>query len=231
MLKRRFKRRLASISYYGRPVTKRKRCLILLITVLLFISILVAIMSAKMRPVLVQMATAAATDEVTIIVNKAVAEKMADGSMDYEDLVTLEKDAKGNVTALVTNVAKINTLQAEITSCIIYKLNETDTTLVKIPIGNLIGGAMFSGRGPDIPVKIVSLTGVTTTFSNDFSSAGINQTRHVIMLNVDLILEVLIPGGVETIPMGTEVSVAETVIVGEVPNTYADFNSSLGENP
>ena len=88
----------------------------------------------------------------------------------------------------------------------------------------LIGGTVFSGRGPGIPVRIVSVSNVTADFTNEFSSAGINQTRHQIILNIKVDIDMLIPGGTLQDTVTTSMVIAETVIVGTVPGTYADMS-------
>ena len=180
-----------------------------------------AMVMSHFRPMAVEMALATATDDITLAVNDTISEKMSDGSLSYENLVTLEKDANGNITALSTNIANINILQAEITNAIVEHFAKTDITPVSIPLGNLIGGTLFSGKGPRITVDMLSVTNVTTGFRNEFSSAGINQTRHQIVMVVEVTLGIILAGSRKTDTVVTEVNVAETVIVGTVPGTYA----------
>ncbi|MGE4485399.1 MAG: sporulation protein YunB [Oscillospiraceae bacterium] len=209
-----------------RGIHRAKRGALLAISILLIIAIILCIIVSRAVPIIEQMAKTSTTGIVTSTVNKAIRNKMSDGSLDYEKLVSLEKDEYGNITALVTNMAKINLLQADITSAVIDLLSENDSAVVRIPLGNIVGSAIFSGTGPTIPVKILSVTSVKTSFSNQFSAAGINQTRHQIMLNVDVSLSILIPGHTTSLTVPTEVCIAETVIVGSVPNTYADIQSA-----
>lgn len=185
--------------------------------------IMALLFTVKLTPTIADLALAAATDDITIAVNETVAEVLSDGGVDYSKLVTLEKDGQGNVTALVSNVASINILQARITNAVVERFADSDITTVSIPVGNLIGGALLSGRGPRLKLDILSITNVTTGFHNEFSSAGINQTRHQIILDVEVSLEVLLGPSSGTDSVLTEVSVAETVIVGAVPETYASF--------
>jgi sporulation protein YunB len=97
-------------------------------------------------------------------------------------------------------------------------------TDIKIPIGNAVGGVIFTGRGPSFTVKILSVASVQTRFTNSFENAGINQTRHKIMLEVSAVINLYVPGTRETTTtVTTLVEVAETVIVGQVPNVYADM--------
>lgn len=185
--------------------------------------ILALLFTVKLTPTIAELALATATDDITIAVNETVAEVLSDGAVDYSQLVTLEKDELGNITALVSNVANINILQAKVTNAIVRRFADSDITTVSIPIGNLIGGALLSGRGPRLRLDILSITNVSTGFRNEFTSAGINQTRHQIFMDVDVSLEVLLGAGTGTDSVHTEVSVAETVIVGSVPGTYASF--------
>jgi sporulation protein YunB len=169
-----------------------------------------------------ELAISTATDVVTYAVNEAIDQRMGDGSMDYDKLVTLEKTETGEISALVTNMSRINSLQSAIVNDVIKRLSDTESTTVYIPLGSVLGGTLLSGSGPNIKAKIVSVTSVRADFKNEFSDAGINQTRHQIMLNVSVTVGVLVPG-CETQEQTVKVAVciAETVIVGSVPDNYA----------
>lgn len=221
----RFRRRFTYVNYKAPKISPWKKSVLVLIGFLLILCILFVIVSSNLRPVAMESAVASTTDVITEIVNRAIQDKMTDGALMYDDLVTLEKDTNGNVTALVTDIHKVNAIQSEITNMVIDRLAERKSQVEEIPLGNLIGGALFSGRGPKIPVKILSVTSVSSAFRNDFSAAGINQTCHRIMLTVYVNLTILIPGSTKDITVETEVAIAETVIVGTVPGTYANFGS------
>ena len=106
---------------------------------------------------------------------------------------------------------------------IVRRFADEDMTRVSIPVGNLLGGTLLSGRGPRLKLDILSVTNVVTSFRNDFTSAGINQTRHRIIMDVEVTLEVMLGNERGTDTVNTEVNVAETVIVGAVPNMYASL--------
>ena len=215
-----FKRRLA---YRARRHSSEHRRLVVFLLCVTPVLVLIYCLS-HLSPMVVELALANATDAITLTVNDVISDKVLDGSVGYDDLVTLEKDSEGNITALVTNMANINVLQAEITNAIVERFSETDVTRVSIPLGNLIGGAILSGKGPMVSVDILSVTNVNTAFRNEFSSAGINQTRHRIMMDVEVTLGILLAGYDDMWDsVTTEVTVAETVIVGAVPNTFASL--------
>lgn len=195
---------------------------LLLLTGVLILA-LSALVTSRAAPTAVELALATATDDITIAVNETVAKIMGRENVTYSSLVTLEKDSAGNITALVSNVANINMLQAEITNAVVERFEDTDITRVSIPLGNLLGGALFSGRGPRINLHILSITNVSTSFRNEFTSAGINQTRHQIIMDVEVTLEILLGGKAGSDSVLTEINVAETVIVGSVPDAYASM--------
>ena len=226
MLYSRFRHKITAMAAGSAARRNRKRGFPILIIVILFLIVIIAVISAKIQPVVSQLAEAAATDIITLTVNDAVSERMADGSLDYDQLIDLEKDENGNISALTTNMSKVNTMQAEIANAIISKLAEKEITNIRVPLGNVIGGTLFSGRGPYIPVKIVSLNNVDTRFTNEFTSAGINQTQHQILLHVDVSLDLLLPSGTESTSVSIALNVAETIIVGIVPETYSNFDIS-----
>jgi len=195
---------------------------------ILFVLAVIAVVFAaaalkNLRSVAVELAIADATDIITITVNDVVQQAMRSGGMDYSDLVTLEKDRDGNITALITNMSKINTVQAEMSNAVVQRFGESDLTEIGIPLGNLFGTAILSGRGPRVKIRMLSVTNVSTEFRHEFSSAGINQTRHQILMDIHVGLGVLFAGRKETDDVTVTVNIAETVIIGGVPNTYADL--------
>ena len=183
-----------------------------------------------MGPILTSMATARVSNTVNRIVVEAVSEAIQGGEIDYGILVEFEKDAEGRVTALKSNMAAFNRLQARIADDILLRLSEVSTTTLAIPIGTLTGSSLLAGRGPLIKVKMQSVGSTTASFRNTFSSAGINQTRHQILLNVNVNVSILLPGFRTSTKVSNEISVAETVIVGSVPENYTYFSTTPDES-
>jgi len=178
---------------------------------------------ARLRPTAAQVAVSETEDVVTEILNDAVLTLLRRGTFSYADLVTLEKDKNGRITALVTDMAGVSRLQAEVSNIVLQQMNEHAAVLTKIPFGTLTGSALLAGLGPKIPVRVASVSNVYTNFIHEFSGAGINQTRHNIFLDLEVEVEVLLPGYSGVTTVSTRIPVAETIIVGDVPGTYADF--------
>lgn len=213
-----------------KPLSRGQRIILIFILILALIFTIVSFTLMQLRPLVEKLANTVVTDVVLLSINNVIEEEITKGAFDYTSLVTLEKDGDGNITALVTNMAMINTLQTRISNGVYQKVEDQIVSDLKFPIGNAVGGVIFSGRGPSITVKVLSIANVNTNISNSFTSAGINQTRHKINLDISADIDILVPGYTsKTVTVETQVVVAETVIVGTVPNVYADM-VDIGES-
>ena len=180
--------------------------------------------SRNVVPVMTEMALNRANELVTVAINDAIQARLLDGSLAYRELVQLERDATGNITALTTDMSQINTLQAKITNDVIAEVSALSVTQMRVPLGNIIGGSLLSGRGPGVGFRVVTLGNPSATFTNEFSTAGINQTKHQIMLDIEIQVNILVPGHTTVETISTQMLVAETVIVGDVPGAFGQFN-------
>lgn len=184
--------------------------------------ILVAAISWFLGDLATQMAVSDATDIVTKTVNDSINEVIGKGVYGFDYFITLEKDGEGNVTAISSDMTHINTLSTEILNSVI---KSTDNGIIKIniPAGNLSGLNLLLNKGPDIQVDIIMLTSSRVDFRNEMVSCGINQAKYQLVLEVTVDIDILVPWGTESATTVTEVIVADTVIVGKVPNTYLNM--------
>ena len=210
-------------------LSRKQRLLIWLSLITTVLSTVLIVAVVHMEPILSSMATARVSNTVNRIVVEAVSDAIQGGEIDYGILVEFEKDADGRVTALKSNMAAFNRLQASISDDILLRLSEVSTSTLSIPIGTLTGSSLLAGRGPLIRVKMQSVGSTTASFRNTFSSAGINQTRHQILLDVNVNVSILLPGFRTSTRVPNEISVAETVIVGTVPENYTYFSTKPDE--
>lgn len=166
-----------------------------------------------------QIAVSDASDIVTVQINKVIAQLMTERDYKSDYFVVLEKNDRGEVTAVSSNMARINALSAQILDRVVGK-TDSRTLTVEIPLGNLTGVSLLMGRGPAVPVRIIVLTSSHVEFSNSIVTAGINQTKHQINLEVKVDIDILIPWATESAQVTTQVLIADTIIVGQVPETY-----------
>ena len=164
------------------------------------------------------------------LINDAIDKQIDKGDIHYDRIVYFEKDLDGKITALKTNMSEVNRLKTAILNIINDEILALETTDLGIPLGSLILPELFSGRGPEIPVEILSIRNSDGSFSSSFSEAGINQTLHQLKMSVSVDISVLVLGRTESFTVESQVVVAETVIVGAVPDTFLQTGGLYGRN-
>lgn len=191
-----------------------------LIALALFFIIIVFGFDKRVRPMIETYASNQASKRVTQIVSQSVYEELSENSMNYGDFVKLTYGENGIVTSLQTDIVEINQLQSSLTRRIIAHVMEFNNQTIYISFGAIVGGPLFSGRGPNIEIKLIPSNFIETRIKNEFSSAGINQTRHRILLGINLTVTTVMPGYRSTANINTNMVLAETVIVGAVPEAF-----------
>lgn len=186
---------------------------------------LAIVATTHLRSLLGNLAVTRVSNMVGKMVTEAVRDAIDSGEIQYNTLIFLEKDANGGITALQSNMAEFNRLQSAITQDILERLGQVADTDLNIPLGTLTGSALLVGRGPSLSVRMQSLGSCSAHFENQFDQAGINQTTHRILLCVDVSMSILLPGFRTSTQVSNAFSVAETVIVGDVPDSYTYFDS------
>lgn len=177
----------------------------------------------RVRPTVTELAKTRAANAVTRIINDAVTETLTAEAISYPDMVSLQTDSNGQITALTSNFVAMNRLRALILDQVVEQVDSLDTSELGVPLGNLVGLVTLSDKGPRLPVRILSVASAEGEFQNQFTAAGINQSYHRVMLDVRVTIRLLIPGGKVETAVDTRVNVAETVIVGKVPDAYLQF--------
>ena len=193
---------------------RRLAILLILLLVLFFL------LRSKYRLVISDLARTQVMNTTSDLTNDAIAKQIAVGDIQYDRIVFFEKDLDGRITALKTNMSEVNRLKTDILNIINDEILALDTSDIGIPLGSLFFPELLSGKGPAIPVHILSIRNSDANFVSHFSQAGINQTLHRLNMEVSIDVAVLVLGQTESFTMTSEVVVAETVIVGDVPQTY-----------
>lgn len=154
------------------------------------------------------------------LINDAIDMQIETGNIQYDRIVYFEKDLNGRITALKTNMSEVNRLKTDILNLINEEILSLDTTDLGIPIGNLFLPELLAGKGPNIPVNIISIRNSDASFSSEFTEAGINQTLQRLLMEVIVDVSVLVLGQTTSFTVSSQVVVAETIIVGQVPETF-----------
>ena len=166
------------------------------------------------------MALSDAKDTAIDTVNDAMLLMMSRGNYDYEYFVDLGTGSDGQLTSLNANMSRINAFSA----ALLDYVSQLDRKNIKaeIPFGNLTGSSLLLGRGPEFTIQMIMVTSPHIQFRSELSAAGINQTEHRLLLDVVVDIDLLVPWGTASTQAVTEVLIAQTVIVGSVPNLYVN---------
>jgi sporulation protein YunB len=193
------------------------------ISVLLF-----TLFRIRYRDVIRTLAQTQVRNSTSDLINKAIDHQIETGNILYERIVYFEKDLDGRITALKTNMSEVNRLKTDILSLINDEILALDTSDIGIPLGSLIFPEFLSGRGPTIPVRILSIRNSDATFHSNFTEAGINQTLQQLTMDISVDVAILVLGGTDIFTVTSQVVVAETIIVGQVPDTFFQTGGSYG---
>ncbi|NLA77802.1 MAG: sporulation protein YunB, partial [Clostridiales bacterium] len=157
-------------------------------------------------------------------INNAVMQVIKEADYGYDDFVLVEKDAQQRVTAVKSNTSKMNELRARISTRAAGCISEIERKQISIPVGTLMGGDIFTGRGPRIRFYVSVSSAIITNVRNEFEAAGINQTHHRVILDITAKTYAYIPMNRISIEVNTGITIAETVIVGVVPELFAEIS-------
>lgn len=193
---------------------------VLALVTVLAVTVLFFLLRRRYRDVIRELAETQVKNTTSDLTNDAIAKQIDDGVVRYDRIVYFEKDLDGRITALKTNIGEVNRLKTDILNIINDEILALDHSDIGIPMGSLVVPELFSGRGPVIPVHILSIRNSDANFVSHFSQAGINQTLHQVIMEVSIDVAVLVLGQTASFTIYSQVVVAETVIVGQVPNTF-----------
>ncbi|MGM9554501.1 MAG: sporulation protein YunB [Faecousia sp.] len=201
-------------------LAQRDRLRSILTVVLLLTVGLTLLFRLRLAPMAEQLIATQVDNQASDAINAAIDEQIISGEIDYDRMISVEKDAEGNVNALHTNIAEINRLKTSILKRVDEKLENLSMEELSVPIGSVLLPELLSGRGPKIPVRVLAVRTSDAVFRSSFESAGINQTKHSIMIDIHVVITILTWTGTQEIAVDSAVVAAETVIVGTVPTTY-----------
>ncbi len=203
----------------------RRQLLVSALIGLLLGALVIRCCNATLRPAVITVASDHLSNQVSGEICDVVNAYLEAEDITYSSICTVQRDSAGNITALETDMARLSRLQNAITTQVAQAFDDSLVSLrVTVPVGNLLPGMAFTGRGPSITVVVQSVGNISAAFENEFIVAGINQTLHQVVLTVSAQLTLLLPGGVYTYDDATKIILAETVLLGDVPDSYTYFS-------
>lgn len=180
----------------------------------------------SVQPLLLEMAR----NETKVIAEQAVQRAVGRlfSEVRYTDFIKLSRLEDGTISALESDMMRVNQLQAETSMAIQQAICDVDETEINIPLGSVTGNVLFAGMGPDLPVTLVPYGRTKVDFKSEFTEAGINQTHLEISLMAKSHVGIVMPTGRTTAEIETELPVVQTIIVGKIPENYVNIDR-MGE--
>lgn len=207
-----------------RRLTRKKK---LLLVFLCFVLVAIAVLfyfNYIINPVILSMSEIKVKSLTQKAVNQAVYEVANSGPV-YDDMIKISRNSSGMVTLISADSNEINRLARDLVKLSEVKLGEISERGISIPVGTFSGMPIFVGRGPDVRIRLIPIGVISCSFRSEFNSAGINQTNHRIYVNIYSNVSVVMPTQNQNIATTTELLLAESIIIGEVPNTYLNSDS------
>lgn len=209
---------------FRRPaVTVSKRRVILFRLFLAFCAVFAvfSVLDNRLRPVITTMAQYQCRVVSVLAMNEAVMEELNEVQDIEQALVEVDKAPDGTVSAIEINSVEVNRLKTRLTDAVANRLLSVPKQDVRVPLGTLLGWQIMAGRGPDIPLQVVPASFVQSTIVDTLETAGINQTQHRIFIRFTVEMSAILPGYSTSVTVENEVCIAQTLIVGKVPQFYA----------
>ncbi len=206
-----------------RPAATPKKRVVLIRLFLVFAALFAAfaVLDNRLRPVVTTMAQYQCRVVSVLAINEAVMEELGSIPESERSLVTVEKAPDGTVSAIEIDSVEMNRLKTRLTNAVANRLLSIPKQDVSIPLGTLLGWQIMAGRGPDIPLQVVPTSFVQSAIVDSLETAGINQTQHRVLIRFTVEMSAILPGYSTDVTVENEVCVAQTLIVGKVPQVYA----------
>lgn len=182
------------------------------------------VVDAALRPILEQVAAQQVHLAVVRLINEAVYDQLGNG-VAYQQLINVSTDADGRVTLMQPDTVKITRLVTSIARDLEEKLGNLSREDIKVPLGMLTGNSLLADKGPNLTLALLPLGSVSVNIHDEFSAAGINQTRHSIMLDIVVDMGILLPFQSTFTQITDTLPIVESVIVGPIPETYLNMEA------
>ena len=209
-------------------IAKKRRLFRRALLAALMLSALIVLMERNFKPLVFSLAEARSASMASQVLYGALAEAIEDG-VGYDELRNVHMDEHGRVSLLSANTMQMNRLADRAGQAALRRLGNMTSERVSVPLGAALGMTLFAGSGPRIPVSIVPIGSVATEFATEFEACGINQTRHKVYLQLTASIRIVIPTGAKTTQVSANMLVAESIIVGSVPEGFVGYDLSEEE--
>ena len=208
------------LKYYKRMIgqMRHKKLIALLIFAFAISSYLIIYIQTDIIPVIETICESKAQAIALTVTTETIEAHM--NEFNYESLMDIKYNETGKVSTIGANATEMNKISSKIVNEVQEKISEIQDVAVEIPMGKLFGWSIFSGYGPRITIKLVPTGNVSAIFKTQFEAQGINQTKHTVYIEINTYVTIIVPFTSDVIKSTNVLTVAETIIIGDIPETY-----------
>lgn len=201
---------------------KKNNYFLILVLLLICIGTIAIYIDSQIRPIIQNMSRYRVQSMITKLANETIIDEMINNNIQYDDLVTINQDSFGNITLLSYNTMQVNKLKYKLTQALSKNLSDLPRADIYVPILNITGIEILQNRGPRLKFTIYPVAYLETEMDSIFENNGINQVGHKIFINIKINATAFVPNYSSNINFETKVCVAQTIIIGKVPNNISD---------
>lgn len=207
--------------------SKKRRTIHYILFLIISLIVMIFLADRQIRPMVYSIAEYEGKKLATEAVHNAVLKVLEEEKITYSNLISLNYKSDGELSSLETNTVLINILQSKISLAVNKELKELSEYDLKLHVGTLSGITYLYGKGPNFKFRIQPVGSLSTEFISEFSSAGLNQTSHKIVLEIKASANAVVPLYQKSFDVITEFLVADTIIVGNIPDSFTNI---VGDN-
>lgn len=203
---------------------KAKSIFVIIIFIILIVfNTAIYALDKLITPTVIAVADAEMRVRTLQIINQIILDEFT-REFNYDEIVKIEKDDSGNITMIRADTLKLNNIACNVAIKSQKELNRLGIIGIKIPFGYIFRNNILAYIGPNVTIKMQPIGGIETNYISQFEGAGINQTRHKIYIELKTNIRVIIPFRSNDIEVKNEIPIAETIIVGKIPDTAINLD-------
>lgn len=206
---------------YKHRISRKTAWFMRIFAVLLAAITALTVLDARLRPVITTMAQYQCRVSSMLAMNEAIMQELEQNEQLTQNIITSNQNADGTLTDVQLNANELNQLKTRLTQAVAQRLEMLEWQDIAIPLGTLLGWQLMAGRGPDVTLRIVPASYVQADITDKIETAGINQTKYGLFIKFTVTMSAILPGYSTSTTVENEVCIAQTLIVGEVPQVYA----------
>ncbi|MDY3206656.1 sporulation protein YunB [Clostridium baratii] len=212
------------MKHYSKAQTKRyKSFIVIIIALFIVFNLLLTLFDRKVMPSVLNISETMMRAEAIKTIN-AVSVEVFDEEASKKDIVKIERDKNNKINSISADTILLNKLSSEIAIRCNERLEELGAKGIEVPLGWMTDKSVYYNLGPKITIEMEPLGNIESSYESVFESAGINQTRHKIYLNVKAKIKIIIPMYTKELEVDAQIPLSETIIVGEIPDAAIQLN-------